>query len=69
MPHAHGTKSLQEGQRWFCWVGEVKRFAASYGTDSMDTLLGSAVLPSLFKQDPRYFYKGTGSPDEERSMP
>jgi hypothetical protein len=42
--------------------GYMKRFAASYGTDSMDTILGSAVLPSLFKQDPRYFYKGTGSP-------
>ena len=48
--------------------GEVKgsagfgtRFASSYGTASIDTLLGSAVFPSLFKQDPRYFYKGTGS--------
>jgi hypothetical protein len=44
--------------------GYVKRFAASYGTNSLDTLLGSAVLPSLFKQDPRYFYKGTGSPTQ-----
>jgi Carboxypeptidase regulatory-like domain len=42
--------------------GYMRRFAATYGTDSLDTLLGSAVLPSLFKQDPRYFYKGTGSP-------
>ena len=41
--------------------GYAKRFAASYGTGSIDTLLGSAVLPSLFKQDPRYFYKGTGT--------
>lgn len=24
-------------------------------------MIGSAMLPSLFKQDPRYFYKGTGS--------
>ena len=24
-------------------------------------MLGGAVFPSLFKQDPRYFYKGTGS--------
>jgi len=24
-------------------------------------MLGGAVLPSLFHQDPRYFYKGTGS--------
>jgi Carboxypeptidase regulatory-like domain len=41
--------------------GYAKRFAASYGTGAIDTLLGSAVLPSLFKQDPRYFYKGTGT--------
>jgi hypothetical protein len=41
--------------------GYAKRFAASYATGSIDTLLGSAVLPSLLKQDPRYFYKGTGS--------
>jgi hypothetical protein len=41
--------------------GFAKRFASSYGTGSIDTLLGSAILPSLFKQDPRYFYKGEGS--------
>jgi hypothetical protein len=41
--------------------GFAKRFASSYGTGSIDTLFGSAVLPSLFKQDPRYFYKGEGS--------
>jgi Carboxypeptidase regulatory-like domain len=41
--------------------GYAKRFAASYGTGSIDTMLGSAVLPSLFKQDPRYFYKGSGT--------
>jgi Carboxypeptidase regulatory-like domain len=43
--------------------GYARRFATSYGTGSIDTMLGSAVLPSLFKQDPRYFYKGTGSVD------
>jgi hypothetical protein len=41
--------------------GYAKRFAASYGTGAMDTMLGSAVLPSFFKQDPRYFYKGSGT--------
>jgi hypothetical protein len=51
-----GLKGYGPGSR-----GYAKRFAASYGTGSIDTLLGSAVLPSLFKQDPRYFYKGTGT--------
>jgi hypothetical protein len=41
--------------------GFAKRFASSYGTGSIDTLFGSAVLPSLLKQDPRYFYEGEGS--------
>jgi hypothetical protein len=41
--------------------GYAKRFGASYGDDVMSTLIGGAILPSLLKQDPRYFYKGTGS--------
>jgi hypothetical protein len=49
-----GLKGYGNGSR-----GYAKRFAAAYGTGSIDTMLGSAVLPSLFKQDPRYFYKGT----------
>ena len=51
-----GLKGYGNGSR-----GYAKRFAAAYGTGSIDTMLGSAVLPSLFKQDPRYFYKGTGT--------
>jgi carboxypeptidase family protein len=41
--------------------GYAKRFAASYADVATGTFIGSAVLPSLLKQDPRYFYKGTGS--------
>ena len=41
--------------------GYAKRYAASYGDLVASTIIGSAVLPSLLKQDPRYFYKGTGS--------
>ena len=44
--------------------GYARRFATSFGTGSIDTMLGSAVLPSIFKQDPRYFYKGTGSVEQ-----
>jgi hypothetical protein len=51
-----GLKGYGPGSR-----GYVKRFAASYGTGSIDTLLGRAMLPSLFRQDPRYFYKGSGT--------
>jgi hypothetical protein len=41
--------------------GYGKRFGASYADFVTSTFLGSALLPSLLKQDPRYFYKGTGS--------
>jgi Carboxypeptidase regulatory-like domain len=40
--------------------GYVKRYAAAYGDDLIGTMMGSALLPSLLHQDPRYFYKGTG---------
>ncbi len=41
--------------------GFGKRFAAQYANDFDSRMIGSAVLPSLFHQDPRYFYKGTGT--------
>ena len=41
--------------------GYAKRYGASYGDLVASTIIGSAVLPSLLKQDPRYFYKGSGS--------
>jgi hypothetical protein len=42
-------------------AGYSKRFGASY-VDTFDgTMLGNALLPSLFHQDPRYFRRGTGS--------
>ncbi len=40
--------------------GFAKRYGASYADLVAGTFIGSAVLPSLLKQDPRYFYKGTG---------
>ena len=41
--------------------GYGKRFGAAYGDAFASTFLSGAVFPSLFKQDPRYFYRGTGS--------
>lgn len=41
--------------------GYGKRFGANYADAAAGTFVGGAVLPSLLKQDPRYFYKGTGS--------
>jgi hypothetical protein len=41
--------------------GYAKRFGASYGDVFLGTFIGSAILPTVLKQDPRYFYKGKGS--------
>ena len=41
--------------------GMAKRFAAAYTDDFDGKMLGGAIFPALFHQDPRYFYKGTGS--------
>src|SRR5260370_23979474 len=41
-------------------TGYAKRFGASYADTATSAFIGSALLPSLLKQDPRYFYNGTG---------
>ena len=41
--------------------GYAKRFGAGYADNFIGSMLGGAILPSLLKQDPRYFYKGTGT--------
>jgi Carboxypeptidase regulatory-like domain len=41
--------------------GYAKRYGASYADLVTNTFIAGAILPSLLKQDPRYFYKGTGS--------
>jgi len=57
---------VQQAQNDFSGYGQgaqgfAKRYGASYADLVAGTFIGSAVLPSLLKQDPRYFYKGTGS--------
>ena len=41
--------------------GYGKRYGAALANHVSSTLLGRAVYPSIFHQDPRYFYKGKGS--------
>jgi hypothetical protein len=42
-------------------TGYLKRFGAAYADSTTSTFIGSAILPSLLHQDPRYIYKGMGS--------
>jgi len=60
------TAGAQQAQNDFSGYGQgaegyAKRFGASYADNAAGTFIGGAILPSLLKQDPRYFYKGTGS--------
>ena len=41
--------------------GYGKRYGAALANHVSGNLLGRAVYPSIFHQDPRYFYKGKGS--------
>jgi len=41
--------------------GYAQRYAATYGDRLSSTFLGAAMFPSLFHQDPRYFYRGHGN--------
>jgi len=59
------TAGVQQANNTYSWgqgaQGFGKRYAAAYGTFLNGTLIGDVALPILLKQDPRYYYKGTGS--------
>jgi hypothetical protein len=62
-----GAAGVEQAQNHFIGYGQgvqgyAKRFGAGYADTFSGTFIGAAILPSLLKQDPRYFYKGTGSP-------
>ncbi len=61
-----GIAGVQQALDTFSGYGEgaegyAQRYGASYADGAIGTFIGSAILPSLLKQDPRYFYKGSGS--------
>ncbi len=61
-----GAAGVEQAQNHFRGYGQgaqgyAKRFGAGYADTASGTFIGAAILPSLLKQDPRYFYKGTGS--------
>jgi hypothetical protein len=60
------TAGVEQADNTFAGYGQgmqgyAKRFGANYADTFISTEIGDAILPSLFKQDPRYFYMGTGS--------
>jgi len=53
---AGDTPDYQQG-----WLGYGQRFGAEYANGFTDIMIGGAILPALFHQDPRYYYQGTGT--------
>jgi hypothetical protein len=63
---AGAIAGIQQAQNYLGGYGQegggyAKRYGATYADLVTSTLIGDALLASVFKQDPRYFYKGTGS--------
>ena len=61
-----GLSGVQQAQDHFVGYGQgaqgyAKRFGANYADAVSSTFVGGAILATLLRQDPRYFYKGTGS--------
>jgi hypothetical protein len=61
-----GIAGIEQSQDDFNGYGQgtggyAKRFGAVYADGFVSTFLADAVFPSFLHQDPRYFYKGTGS--------
>lgn len=60
------TAAIEQSQGYLSGYGTgaegyAKRFGAAYADDVVGTFIGSAVLPSILHQDPRFFYKANGS--------
>jgi hypothetical protein len=61
-----GIAGIEQARNDFSGYGQGaqgygKRYGAAYADMVTGTFIGGAILPSLLKQDPRYFYKGSGS--------
>jgi hypothetical protein len=61
-----GFAGIEQGTNTFSGYGQGmqgygKRFGAATADNFFSNMIGGAIFPSLFRQDPRYFYKGTGT--------
>jgi hypothetical protein len=56
LQQAGDTPDYQQGMK-----GYGQRFGANLADTAVNNLIGGAILPSVLHQDPRYFYRGTGT--------
>ncbi len=63
---AAGVAGVEQAHNTFPGYGKgpegyFKRYGGAYADNVVGRMIGSALLPTLLHQDPRYFYKGSGS--------
>jgi hypothetical protein len=63
MLQAGDTPDFQQGAK-----GYAQRAGASYAQSFSNIMLGGAILPSIFHQDPRYFYQGDRFSGKSRTL-
>jgi hypothetical protein len=61
-----GVAGVEQSHKTFPGYGQgfegyAKRYGASYADTVSGRMLGSAIFPAILHQDPRYFYRGSGS--------
>jgi Carboxypeptidase regulatory-like domain len=61
-----GVAGIQQADDQFNGYGQgaqgyAKRYGAAFSDQITGTFIAGAILPSVFKQDPRYFFKGRGT--------
>jgi Carboxypeptidase regulatory-like domain len=61
-----GLAGIEQAENRFPGYGQgaqgyAKRYGAAYTDLATNSFIGNAILPSLLKPDPRYFYKPDGS--------
>jgi hypothetical protein len=61
-----GIAGIQQADDQFNGYGQgaegyFKRYGAAFADQTTGTFIAGAILPSVLKQDPRYFFKGTGT--------
>ena len=58
-----GISQAENSERQFGqgFAGYGKRYAATFGDGAIENFMVAAVLPSVLRQDPRYFRSGSGT--------
>jgi len=61
-----GVAGVEQAHKTFPGYGQgsegyAKRYGATYADTMALKMLGGAILPTILHQDPRYFYRGSGS--------